>query len=223
MIVAGIDEAGRGSVLGPLVVAGVKIKRSKAKYLHMIGVTDSKKLLPKERERLYREIMRIIDGYHFQVLKPADIDSFVARKALNSLEAAAMARTINRLRPKIAYVDSCDVNARRFGKTIQSALECDTRVDSRHHADSENVVVSAASILAKVRRDREIAKLRKKLGNIGSGYPSDERTMKYLNKWIKRHRKAPEFARSSWKPVREMLNGHMQMKIYDFKHNGQAP
>lgn len=216
MIVAGVDEAGRGSVLGPLVVAGIKIKSSKVKHLLALGVTDSKKLMPKERERLYKEIMKIADDHYIHVLKPADIDRSVAVKALNSLEAAAMSTVINRLRPKVAYVDSCDVNPVRFRETIASTLKCKARVDSRHHADSENVVVSAASILAKVRRDREIAKLRRKMGNIGSGYPSDKKTMRYIHKWIHKHKMAPNFARSSWKPVRQMLDVYAQMKLSKF-------
>jgi ribonuclease HII len=216
MIVAGIDEAGRGSVLGPMVVAGVKIKKSKLKQLKSLGVKDSKKLTRKNREKLYEEILRIADDYYINVVKPADIDHSVAARALNSLEAAAMAAVINRLKPNVAYVDSCDVNPARFRKAVLSTLECKVRVDSRHHADSENVIVSAASILAKVRRDREIAKLHQKVGNVGSGYPSDKKTMAFVNRWIRMHKRAPRFARSSWKPVKRLLNGYAQRKLLDF-------
>ncbi|MEM3127769.1 MAG: ribonuclease HII [Nitrososphaerales archaeon] len=221
MIVAGVDEAGRGSVIGPLVVAGIKIKRSKVRHLKESGVADSKKLTPKERLRLYGEIVKIVDDYYIHVLKPATIDRFVAVNALNFLEASAMALVINRLAPRIAYVDSCDVNPERFKKTILSKLTCSTRVDSKHHADSENIVVSAASILAKVKRDHEIDKLRKKIGDLGSGYPSDRKTMAYINEWIYRHKKAPVFARSSWKPVRKMLSRYAQTKLVDFNYNRQ--
>jgi len=205
-MIAGIDEAGRGSVLGPMVVAGIMIERSKLKQLRTLGVVDSKKLTPKNRERLYGKILKIVDDYYIHIVKPADIDRSVATRALNSLEAVTMATVINRLRPKLAYVDSCDVNPERFRKAILSTLTCKARVDSRHHADSENVAVSAASILAKVRRDREIAKLKRKSGNIGSGYPSDKRTMGFVKRWIRTHKKAPKFARSSWKPVKQFLN-----------------
>ncbi|MBE43620.1 MAG: ribonuclease HII [Thaumarchaeota archaeon] len=216
MIIAGIDEAGRGSVLGPIVVAGVTIERSKLKQLQSLGVMDSKKLTPKNRERLYREILKIVDNYYIHIVKPVDIDRSVVTRALNSLEATAMATVINRLRPQIAYVDSCDTNPTRFRKAILSTLKCKTEVDSRHHADSENVAVSAASILAKVRRDREIAKLRRIIGDIGSGYPSDKKTMEFVNRWIDIHKKAPRYVRSSWKPVRILLNKHSQKKLDDF-------
>ncbi|MFQ5940186.1 MAG: ribonuclease HII [Nitrososphaerales archaeon] len=216
MIVAGIDESGRGAVLGPLVIAGVTVRRSKLRRLQMLGVIDSKKLSPKNRERLYREILKIVDDYYVNVLKPADVDRSVASRALNSLEAAAMATVINRLRPQIAYVDSCDVNPKRFRKAILSTLKCRAKVDSRHHADSENVAVSAASIVAKVRRDREILKLRQKTGNIGSGYPSDKRTMKFVHRWMHVHKKPPSFVRVSWKPVRLLLKGHTPRKVQDF-------
>lgn len=222
-MIAGIDEAGRGSVLGPLVVAGVVLERSKVKQLRAIGVTDSKKLTPKDRKRLYREIVRIVDDYYIRVVNPVTIDRSVSVKALNYLEATAMAAVIDRLKPHIAYVDSCDVNPRRFGKTILSMLKCNARVDSKHHADSNNIVVSAASILAKVRRDREIAKLQRKIGYVGSGYPSDRQTMEFINKCISANRKAPEFVRSSWKPVRQLLDVYAQTTLYDFSHIEQRP
>ena len=215
MKVAGIDEAGRGSVLGPMVVAGITIKKTKIKQLHSLGVKDSKKITPKNRERLYGEILKIVDESYVRILKPADIDRAVATRALNSLEAIAMAKVINRLRPQIAYVDSCDVNPQRFRKAILSALKCKARVDSRHHADYDNVTVSAASILAKVRRDREIGRLRRKMGNIGSGYPSDKQTMGFVKRWIRKHKKAPTFARRSWKPVRRLLKGYVHTKFHD--------
>lgn len=215
-MIVGIDEAGRGSVLGPMIVAGIKVRKSRLKNLKALGVKDSKRLTPKNRDKLYREILKVVDDYYVHIVKPADIDQYVSAKAFNSLEAMAMATVINKLRPQIAYVDSCDVNPERFRKAILSALTCRAKVSSKHHADSENIAVSAASILAKVRRDREIAKLSKRIGHIGSGYPSDKVTMGFISKWMGIHKKAPKFARSSWKPIRRLLNGYAQKKIYDF-------
>ncbi|MGH9934108.1 MAG: ribonuclease HII, partial [Nitrososphaerales archaeon] len=70
MMVAGVDEAGRGSILGPLVVAGIKIRESKLKQLHLMGVKDSKKLAPKTREKLYRKILKIVDDYYVCKVTP---------------------------------------------------------------------------------------------------------------------------------------------------------
>jgi ribonuclease HII len=216
MIVAGVDEAGRGSILGPMVVAGIKIHKSKLKHLHLMGVKDSKKLAPRTREKLYRKILRIVDGYYVCKVTPRKIDRFVCMKKLNALEANTMAVIINKLKPQEAFVDSCDVSPERFRVAVMSTLTCAVRIDSSHHADSNNIAVSAASIVAKVNRDREIARIRKRIGNIGSGYPSDKRTMRFVRTWVRTHGNAPKFARSSWRPLRELLNRYSQTKISDF-------
>lgn len=205
MIVAGVDEAGRGCILGPLVVAGMTIDKSRLNQLREIGVRDSKRLSRKRREKLYRKILRLTDDYYVHKVSPKKIDRFVSVKKLNTLEADAFAIIINRLRPDIAYVDSCDVSPARFSKTISSTLQCDTKINSSHHADSDNMAVSAASIIAKVIRDREIAKIRRKHGNVGSGYPSDARTMRFVRRWVRVRKKAPKFARSSYRPLKRLL------------------
>jgi len=213
MIIAGVDEAGRGSILGPLIVAGIRIEKSKLGQLHLLGVKDSKKLVPRTRERLYRKILKVVDRYYVCKLKPEEIDQYVSVKLLNRLEANAMAVVINKLKPNIAYVDSCDVKPERFRMAVMSTLRCGARIDSSHRADSNNIAVSAASIIAKVNRDREIARIRRKYGNIGSGYPSDKKTMRFVKGWVRANAKAPKFARSSWKPLRELLNRYSRVKI----------
>ena len=205
MIIAGVDEAGRGSILGPLVVAGIRINESKLKQLHLLGVKDSKKIAPRTREKLYRKILKVVDDYYVYKVKPKKIDQFVSMKRLNTLEADVMALVINRLKPQVAYVDSCDVKPERFRAAVMSTLKCRARIDSSHHADSNNIAVSAASIIAKVNRDREIARIRKRIHNIGSGYPSDKKTMRFVNRWVRAHGKPPKFARSSWRPLKELL------------------
>jgi len=204
MIICGVDDAGRGSVLGPLVIAGVSIERTKIKHLSEIGVKDSKQLSPKTREILYKKIIAIVDDYYVARISPKIIDESVYKNQLNHLEAKYMAKVIAKLQPDSSYVDSCDVNPARFGKEI-SKLANSGKIFSRHHADSRFVVVSAASIVAKVNRDREIEKLRKK-HDLGSGYPSDSKTMQFIKEWILEHNKTPEFVRKSWKPVKIMMN-----------------
>jgi ribonuclease HII len=204
MIICGVDDAGRGSVLGPLVIAGVSIERTKIKHLSEIGVKDSKQLSPKTREILYKKIIAIVDDYYVARISPKIIDESVYKNQLNHLEAKYMAKVIAKLQPDSSYVDSCDVNPARFGKEI-SKLANSGKIFSRHHADSRFAVVSAASIVAKVNRDREIEKLRKK-HDLGSGYPSDSKTMQFIKEWILEHNKTPEFVRKSWKPVKIMMN-----------------
>ena len=204
MIICGVDDAGRGSVLGPLVIAGVSAERTKIKHLSEIGVKDSKQLSPNAREMLFKKIIAIVDDYYIARISPQIIDQSVRKNQLNHLEAKYMARVIAKLRPDSSYVDSCDVNPARFGREI-SKLANSGRIYSRHHADSRFAVVSAASIVAKVNRDREIEKLRKKY-DLGSGYPSDSKTMQFIKDWILEYNKTPKFVRKSWKPVKIMMN-----------------
>ena len=202
MQICGVDEAGRGSMLGPLVVAGITISKSKIKLLKKLGVRDSKKLSPAAREYLYKKIIETVDDYHVIRIPPRVIDKSVANHSLNHLEAIYMAKVISKLSPSTAFVDSCDVNSKRFGKEI-SELTSNTKIRSYHHADSKFVTVSAASILAKVSRDRAIMRLGKN-HDIGSGYPSDPKTKMFVKKSLRRNHDMP-FLRKSWKPVQILM------------------
>jgi len=202
MQICGVDEAGRGSMLGPLVVAGITISRSKINLLKKLGVRDSKKLSPVARERLYKKIIEVVDDYHVIRISPRIIDKSVSNHSLNHLEAKYMAKVISKLSPSTAFVDSCDVNSKRFGKEI-SNLTSNTKIRSYHHADSKFITVSAASILAKVSRDRAITRLSEK-HDIGSGYPSDPKTKVFVKKSIRRNQNLT-FLRKSWKPVKILM------------------
>ena len=202
MQVCGVDEAGRGSMLGPLVVAGITISRSKINLLKKLRVRASKKLSPVARTRLYKNIIEVVDDYHVIRISPRIIDKSVSNHSLNHLEAKYMAKVISKLSPSTAFVDSCDVNSKRFGKEI-SKLTSNTKIRSYHHADSKFITVSAASILAKVSRDRAITRLSKKY-DIGSGYPSDPKTKVFVKKSIRRNQNLT-FLRKSWKPVKILM------------------
>lgn len=203
MLVCGVDEAGRGSLLGPLVVAAIAIEKSKIHKLSEIGVKDSKKLSAKARERLYGQIIKIVDDYQVSKATPKQIDLAVNQHKLNNLESIHMAKVIQKLSPSVSYVDSCDVNAIRFGKELEKM--CNSKVKSYHHADSKFVVVSAASIIAKVTRDRAIAKLAKQ-NPVGSGYPSDSKTINFVKVWFSKNGQLPEFVRKSWAPAKLIVS-----------------
>lgn len=204
MKVCGVDDAGRGSMLGPLVIAGISLEKSKLGKLSALGVKDSKQLSPKSREELYKKIITLVDDYHVARISTKSIDASVKNHDLNSLEAKYMAKVISKLDPDISYVDSCDVNPLRFGKEI-SRLSNNKKVKSYHHADSRFVVVSAASIIAKVSRDKSIARLRKN-HDLGSGYPSDSTTVNFVQSYYMTHKALPAFVRKSWKPTQKILN-----------------
>ncbi len=204
MLVCGVDDAGRGSVLGPLVIAGISIERKNIKQLVKIGVKDSKQLSPQLREKLYEKILDLVEGYYVAKISPKIIDKSVSKNLLNQLEADYMAKVIKKLEADSSYVDSCDVNPKRFGLHISNLAQTG-KIISSHHADQKYPVVSAASIIAKVNRDRAIEKLRKN-HDLGSGYPSDPKTMRFIKQWISQNGNVPIFVRKSWKPVKILLN-----------------
>ncbi len=205
-MIAGVDEAGRGCVVGPLVVAGVMLKAENLHLLAELGVKDSKLLTPKKREELYPEIIRLAEKYQTIKVLPCQIDVAVesARKLhkLNRLEAQTMAQLIEALKPDEAYVDAADTVENRFGNHIKECLKTKTRIISKHKADKIFPVVSAASIIAKVERDREIASLKVEYGDFGSGYLTDGKTMVFLRALLEKNDDYPCFVRKSWKPAK---------------------
>ncbi len=204
MQICGVDDAGRGSLLGPLVIAGISIEKTKIPKLSALGVKDSKKLTAKTREKLYKKIILIVDSYYVAKISPKSIDNSVKKHGLNKLEAKYMAKVISKLNPDTSFVDSCDVNPKRFGKEI-SRLSNNKKIRSYHHADSRFIVVSAASIIAKVTRDKVITRLRKN-HDLGSGYPSDRKTINFVKKYYKTQKIMPNFVRKSWKPAQKIID-----------------
>jgi len=219
MLIAGVDEAGRGCVIGPLVVAGIAVKVETLPLLSELGVKDSKLLTPQKREELYPEIIRLTEKYQTIKVLPYQIDKAVesARKLhkLNRLEAQTMAQVIEALKPDEVYVDAADTVEHRFRNHIQECLKIRTRIISKHKADRIFPVVSAASIIAKVERDREIASLRLEYGDFGSGYLTDQKTMSFLKRLLEKNGEYPSFVRKSWKPAKRAKNekGTLQKKL----------
>jgi ribonuclease HII len=210
MLVAGVDEAGRGCVIGPMVVAGIVVKVENLPLLIKLGVKDSKLLTPRKREALYPEIMRLTEKYQIVKVFPYQIDKVVesARKLhkLNRLEAQTMAQVIEALRPDEVYVDAADTVEHRFRNHIQECLKIKTKIVSKHKADRIFPIVSAASIIAKVERDREIANLRVEHGDFGSGYLTDQKTLSFLRRLLEKDGEYPSFVRKSWKPAKRAKN-----------------
>lgn len=208
MRIAGVDDAGRGAVIGPLVIAGVLIEDKNIPRLKEMGVKDSKRLSPDRREFLAIEIKKSAVGWHVERLLPEEIDKVVTtgRKLhrLNRLEAETMAKVIEALKPDTAYVDASDVKADRFGRHIAEELSFNISIVSEHKADIKYPIVSAASIIAKVERDSAISRLQRKYGSIGCGYPTDRQTLDFLQNWITEFGSYPDFVRKSWKPAKRL-------------------
>jgi ribonuclease HII len=208
MLVAGVDDAGRGPVIGPLIIAGVLLEEKEISKLRLLGVKDSKMLSPRRREQLVVGIKELALKHCVESLSPEEIDRVVETgrrlHRLNRLEANTMAKVIERLKPNVAYVDASDVLADRFKEHIAEKLTFEVKIVSEHKADVKYPIVSAASIIAKVERDRAIQELSDRYGEIGSGYVTDLKTIGFLEKWLTTHGSYPRFVRKSWKPAKEL-------------------
>ena len=208
MLIAGVDDAGRGSILGPLVIAGILVKEEDLQKLINLGVKDSKLLTPKRRRKLAEEIKKIAVKCYVLKLSPSEIDKVVnsGRKLhrLNRLEAKAMAKVIEELKPDMVYVDASDVVPERFKQHIQECLSFKVKIVSEHKADQKYPIVSAASVIAKVERDKAIEEIKREYGEVGCGYPTDPKTIKFLEECLKKFGEYPHFVRKSWKPAKRL-------------------
>jgi ribonuclease HII len=219
-MIGGVDEAGRGPVIGPLVIAG--ITASNQSVLQDIGAKDSKKLTPKQRELLAQQIQTIADDIEIIIITAADIDDMRKVMTLNEIEVHGFTKVIKKLKPEICYVDAADVNDRRFGNNIEQYLSKKTNIISKHKADDIYPIVGAASIIAKTKRDQEVkrieAQLTKKLAlPLGSGYPADPITQKFLQAWVKEYGKLPPHTRQSWKTAQTILRSVKTRTLDDFR------
>ncbi|CAD5244340.1 ribonuclease HII [Thermococcus camini] len=204
MKLAGIDEAGRGPVIGPMVIAAVVVDERNVPKLEELGVKDSKKLTPRRREKLFDEIISLLDDYVVLELWPEEIDS--REGTLNEFEVENFVKALNSLKvkPDVIYIDAADVKEARFGEDIRKRLNFEAGIVAEHKADDKFVPVSAASIIAKVTRDRAIEKLKGEYGEIGSGYPSDPRTRAFLENYYREHGEFPPIVRRSWKTLKKI-------------------
>lgn len=202
MQVAGVDEAGRGPLLGPMVIAIASISREKEELLVRMGVRDSKALTPSRRRALRALLERVLDYYAVRVVEPAEVDEAVSKGQLNLLEARIIAELVRRaaseVELEVVYVDSPDPVPERFERLLTSLIGEGVRVVAENGADAKYVVVGAASIIAKTERDRIVEELKRKYGDFGSGYPSDPKTREFAERWLREHGEPPPFARKSW-------------------------
>jgi len=213
-MICGVDEAGRGPVIGPLVVCGVAVETDVP--LRQMNVRDSKKLSAERREALVPEIQKCCT-YELLVVPAEDIDAMRKEMTLNDYEARLFATVIEKLHPEVAYVDSADVDEHEFKKAILRSLPFDVDLVSKHRADDLFPVVSAASIIAKVHRDAAIRKIEAELGQkVGSGYSHDAETIGFLERWIREKGSLPPHTRASWDTARRLLSAANTHKIDDF-------
>ena len=218
-MICGVDEAGRGPVFGPLVIAGVTIQDDSE--LKEIGVRDSKKLTPNKREILAEKIREIAEKYEIIIISASDIDDMRKVMTLNELEVSAFSKIIEKLRPDVCYVDSADVNQERFGMDILSKLSFKPKIISKHKADDIYPIVGAASIIAKTTRDENVRKIAQELEKklnlpLGSGYPADPITKNFLKTWIETYGELPPHTRRSWETAQRLMKENKTRKLDDY-------
>ncbi len=211
----GVDEAGRGPVLGSMFVAGVAIEDPDALP---DGVRDSKELSPTRRERL-AEALEVDPAVAVAIheITAAEIDDEPG--ALNELTRRGHRAVIDALHKRCpgarCIVDACDVDADRWGRLLETDLPDGISVEARHGADADEPIVSAASILAKQRREDHVAALAATHGSVGSGYPSDQTTRSFIAAHIERHGSLPPCARTSWQTCADLLAAAEQSSLND--------
>jgi len=217
MLVLGVDEAGRGPVIGPMVMCGAIIDSKKVKQLEKLQVKDSKLLTKKTREELFDQIKELVDDYQLVTVLPDEIDDAVNSEIfnLNKLEAKKTAKILNKLKPNRAYIDCPDVNPENYKKVLQKQLKEEMELVVEHKAE-RYAIVAAASILAKVTRDRLIDKLKKKYDvDFGSGYSSDPYTKKFMAKHWNKKKYSP-IIRKSWATYKNLKIAKSQTNLGNF-------
>jgi ribonuclease HII len=227
-LLLGIDDAGRGPVIGPMLLAGVLMRKEAAEEVKKLGVMDSKLLTPKKREDLIETIKTKSLASFFKIITPSEIDTgFGEGYNLNEVEAIAAAMIINELVTKLSVqqretvkiiIDCPSVNTAKWKEQVIKYLkEKKLNISCEHKADFNHPVVSAASIIAKVTRDAEIEKIKKQIGiDFGSGYPSDPKTIDFLKKNHSNFKKERIFRESwaTWKEVALRADKSSQSKLF---------
>lgn len=205
-LVLGIDEAGRGCLIGPLFLAGFLMPEEDhlIDKLNDLGVKDSKLLLSHKRSALAKEIKKIARGHKVVRISPAAIDKF----SINDLEIKFSAQLINQFLPHRTYLD-VPASGKGIKKYCQSigflCLSPSHKIIGANKMDNHNVLVAAASILAKTERENHVKILKRKYGDFGSGYPSDPQTIKWLMDWKKSHKEWPIIIRKKWSTLNNFI------------------
>ena len=205
MLILGIDDAGRGPVIGPMVLVGCLINEETEKEFKKLGVKDSKQLTSKRREFLVEKIKEMAETFEIVLAHPNEIDGKNHDGVdLNKLEAIKMAEVINKINKgfdKIKVIIDCpSVGIAKWTDFLKTKIQnlSNLEVVCEHKADKNYIAVSAASIIAKSVREKEMSLLHEKYGKgIGSGYCSDPLTCKFLEKFARTHENEGIF-RKTW-------------------------
>jgi len=219
-IIVGLDEAGRGPVLGPLVMVALAIKEEDQKKLEWMGVKDSKQLSSEAREELFERIREVVHDFRIEVIEPDAIDLSLqsANTNLNWLEAETSARMVSELDPDVIILDCPSPNIPAYRnfvlERLSEAVRQKATLLAEHKADVNHIIVSAASVIAKVIRDRHIEHIITEIGiDCGSGYMSDPKTQEFLEKYYDKY---PHLFRNGWQSYKDIEEKKKQKRLGEF-------
>ena len=224
MLVAGVDEAGRGPVLGPLVLCAFAVAESEQQHLKKMGVRDSKMLSEVQREKL-REKLEGVGEFVVKKISAEELTQLMRKKiSLNEIEARSISEMLRELGGKKTlervYVDSPDPVASKFEKRIRKYFDHEFQIVCEHKADVRYPVVGAASIIAKTERDAEIEEIKNFLRDrgvedcdFGSGYSHDKRTIGFLKKYHSLPLLQP-FIRHQWDTAKKLKFTQLELAKY---------
>ncbi|MFH1439613.1 MAG: ribonuclease HII [Candidatus Woesearchaeota archaeon] len=253
-----------GPLIGPMVMVGVLIDDVDEILLKDAGVKDSKLLSQSQRERLYETVKALAKDFKIIKVQAKEIDDVLegTKSNLNWLEADKTIEILAYLKPETAYIDCPSTNVKAYKDYLNNGLakkakeiEVDNGKNNNsekiknaeiaksltnmnlvveHKADEIYPVASAASIIAKVVREHEVAKIKveindavkkqasknssgknavSKLPDFGSGYPSDPRTQAFAETYWD---KFPEIFRKSWSSYKNIVERKKQRSLGDF-------
>lgn len=208
----GVDEAGKGPVLGPMVAACVVGDPA----VLPDDIDDSKALSEARRETLAGQLW---DDSGVQIgvacVSTGRIDD--PTTDMNTITVAAHAEALTQVAGGFSgVVDACDTNADRFARRVEERVDASIEIHAEHAADETYPLVSAASIIAKVERDEAIDALHSEYGDVGSGYPSDSTTRAFLEEYVEEHGQLPACARTSWKTSKDVIAAVQQTSLNSF-------
>ncbi|MHB9287887.1 ribonuclease HII [Halobacteriales archaeon Cl-PHB] len=213
-MLAGVDEAGKGPVLGSMFAAAVRVDPAALPS----DVGDSKDIPPERRQRLETEIREVADAVAVAEVPVDRIDD--PETDMNRLTVAAHAEALAGVCADgdglEVVVDAGDTDADRFGRRVADRFEGAVDLTASHGADAEYAIVGAASIVAKEAREAHVEALAAEYGAVGSGYPSDPTTRKFLRDYVEREGELPACARSSWQTCADVLAAADQSSLADF-------
>jgi len=199
-----------------MVIAGLLIEEKDLSSLEAMGVKDSKLLTPKRREELYHKIKEIAKDYIILNVSAKEIDNLRKRLNLNQIEAKKIVEIINAMKADKAFIDAPQVSTLKFKRLLQAQLTVNTKLTVENYADATYLVCSAASILAKVNRDRAIEEIKQKVNyDIGVGYSHDSRSIEFVNKCLK-EKKHLDLIRHSWITVIDLKNKKEQKTLKEY-------